>query len=548
MILSRLTRFLPSLLMTMLIAWTFVTVGMSENNRIHDSQIFKVIDFGAKGDGVHPDTRAIQSAIDSCAQRGGTVFFPAGTYLTGTIFLKNHVTMHIAEGATLLGSTDIREYVEISPQLRFYGDSWAKYSLIYGEGLENIAIVGRGSIDGQGDAFKVTTKNKPDRYRNRPCVIWLVKCHHVLIENLYLKNSARWMQHYLACEDLRIHGIRVYNHCNQNNDMMDIDGCRDVLISDCIGDSDDDGLTLKSTSDRACENIAISNCILSSHVNALKFGTESHGGFRNISISNIVIRPSACKSTIFGVPEGVCGINLSLVDGGILEGVTISNVSIDGPRVPLFLRLGDRGRIFREDMPRPAAGIFRNVRIHQVSAAGADCIGCSITGLLNRPIENVSLSDIRISFRGGGSREEADRMIPEKEQEYPESTMFGNLPAYGFYVRHAKEISLNNIDLSFEEADHRPALSCEDVQQMRISGLAAMGCLEGDALIRLQDTADVLIHGCRPTSEIGLFLSVRGKASKRISVLSNDLRAASYAGESGDDVPADAIQFEANIQ
>ncbi|MEJ2634349.1 MAG: glycoside hydrolase family 28 protein, partial [Calditrichia bacterium] len=405
--------------------WMPLTAGFAASGE----GIFNVKDFGARGDGVHLETAAIQKTIDACAKTGGTVLLPPGKYLSGTLFLKSHVTLHLSNGAILLGSTNIQDYPETRPDVEFYGKSWVTQSLIYGENLEDVAITGNGTIDGQGSAFKVTTKKKPDRYRNRPYVFWFVKCRNVRVESVNLQNSAKWMQHYQMCDEVTIRGINVYNHANQNNDMMDIDGCHNVVISDCFGDTDDDALTLKSLSGRACENIAITNCVLSSHCNALKMGTESHAGFKNISISNIVIKPSQSEKMIYGSRQGTSGISLEVVDGGVMDGVTISNVRIDGPQVPLFIRLGNRGRIYKEGMAKPAVGVLRNINISNIVASAGDSIGCSITGLPGHPVENVSLSHIRMIFPGGVGSEAAMKAVPEKEDAYPEGTMFGDLPA-----------------------------------------------------------------------------------------------------------------------
>ncbi|MDZ7401109.1 MAG: glycoside hydrolase family 28 protein [candidate division KSB1 bacterium] len=509
--------------------WLSILLFTSGASHVHSfsqvsdkTGIFNIRDFGAAGDGVRLDTRAIQAAIDDCAKTGGTVIVPPGQYLSGTIFLRSNVTLQFMAGATLLGSTDISDYPATTPDYRFYGDEFSKFSLIYGENLDQIALIGEGTIDGQGGAFKVTTKKKPDRYFNRPYVIWLVNCRNVRVENLTLRNSARWMQHYLACDNLTIRGIHVYNHCNQNNDMIDIDGCHNVVISDCIGDSDDDAITLKSTSGRACENIAITNCVVSSHCNAIKLGTESHGGFKNITISNCVVKPSQDHDPIFGFERGIGGIVLTMVDGGMLDGVLIQNIRIDGPKVPIFLRLGDRGRVYREDLPRPAIGIFRNVQISHVIANAADSIGCSITGLPDHPIENIGLSHIQITFKGGGQPQDAFKHVPELPDHYPESTMFGQLPAYGFYIRHAKDIRLNEIDLRVETADHRPALVGDDVQGMDVTGFRAAGTMVQWALITLRNTQDVMICGSRPIDDVRLFLSVHGENSSDIILSGND--------------------------
>ncbi len=481
-----------------------------------------VRDYGARGDGETLDTAAIQAAIDDCAESGGTVLLPPGRYLSGTIFLKSRLTLHIMAGALLLGSTNISDYPPITPQMNFYGKEFCQHSLIYGENLHDIAIIGRGIIDGQGGAFAVTTKKRPDRYMNRPYVLWLVQCSNVLIEGVSMRNSARWMQHYLRCEDLTIRGLYVDNHCNQNNDMIDIDGCRNVVVSDCMGDSDDDAITLKSTFDRPCENIVISNCVISSHCNAIKMGTESHGGFKNITISNCVIKPSRRRQTIFGHESGLGGIVLTIVDGGILDGVLIDNVRIDGPRVPLFIRLGDRGRVFAADLPRPEIGTLRNVHISNLIATAADTCGCSITGLPGHPLENISLSSVRITFAGGGVAADAEITVPEKPDSYPESTLFGKLPAFGMYLRHINNVSLNDVVLTTLIPDHRPALVADDVHGLHLSGFRAQGSLLQTAWLALHNTREAFITGAVPLHPIRRFLSVTGDESTGIVLASND--------------------------
>ncbi|MCK5701587.1 MAG: glycoside hydrolase, partial [Cyclobacteriaceae bacterium] len=236
---------------------------------------YNVLDFGAKGDRKNIETLAIQKAIDACSKSGGIVVFPSGKYVSGTIYLKSNVTLHLQKGATILGSTDLKDYPKNLPEYSFFRKGVIKRALIYAEKLENIAIEGEGTIDGQGYDFKEPKNKNVSSYSVRPYVIWMIQCKKVRVEGVKFQNSALWMQHYLACENVYIHNIEVYNHSNKNNDMMDINGCKDVIISDCRGDTDDDGITLKSTHAQPNENITITNCILSSHCNAIKCGTES---------------------------------------------------------------------------------------------------------------------------------------------------------------------------------------------------------------------------------------------------------------------------------
>ena len=531
----------------MILAGVIVFFSFLQSDTFASSVTYNVRDYGAVGDGLQLDTQAIQRAVDECAKDGGQVLLPGGTYLSGTIFMKNNVTLHISEGATLLGSTDIEDYPATTSPVRHYGDSWVLYSLIYGASVENIAVIGRGTIDGQGGAYKIMTKKKPDRYMNRPYIIRFIDCCHVRVENIRMRNSAMWMQHYLGCEDVTIRGIEVYNHCNKNNDMIDIDGCRNVLISDCIGDTDDDALTLKSTSERPCENVTITNCILSSHCNAIKMGTESHGGFRNITISNIVVKPSQHDSLIYGTPVGTGGITLLIVDGGTLEGISLSNIRIVGTLAPIFMRLGDRGRTYMDGGEKPPVGIFRDVHLSDIVVTDADSIGCAIAGLPGHPIENVSLSHIRINYRGGGTMEDARKSIPEKPEDYPRCTMFGNVPAYGIYIRHAKGITLHELDLEYRRDECRPAIVCDDVAGLDLSGLRAEGPRKGQPLVRLVETRKAFLHDVTAMDDMELFMLVEGGKTAEIHLAGNELNGVNRIFEIRNGAVEEAIQLEGNI-
>lgn len=486
---------------------------------------FNVRDYGAIGDGIKLDTDAVRKAVADCTVKGGTVLFPPGKYLIGSVKLESNVEIYVQRGALILGSTNINDYEEFTPQLKSYNDYFLKHSIFYAEKAENISIRGEGTIDGQGASFIITTNEKPDRYKNRPFVIRFVECKNVKIENITLQNSAMWMQQYLACENLFIKGIKVYNHANKNNDMIDIDGCKNVVISDCIGDTDDDALTLKSTSERITENVTITNCVLSSHCNAIKMGTESTGGFRNITISNIVVKPSESPTKIYGFHSGISGITLGMVDGGILEGVTISNIRIDGPQVPIYMRLGNRARKHHDDAPQPGAGIFRDVNISDVIATNIQSnIGSSITGIPGHYIKNVSLNNIKIEHAGGGTKEDAEKTIEELEDHYPESTKWGTLPAYGFYVRHAENITFNNVELTYKNEDVRPAMIFDDAHNINLYNLRAETDLKSEAVLKFSNSSDVTISGFKSLSAAKLFAKFSGEKTKDIILINNNFK------------------------
>lgn len=410
-----------------------------------------VRDFGAVGDGVRLDTAAIQRAIDACAAAGGgTLHFPAGRYLTGTLFLKSRVTLEIEAGAVLLGSRKLADYPATVPALRSYTDNYTDKSLIYAEKAEDIGIRGRGAIDGQGAAFE-------GPYKVRPYMMRIVQCRNVSVTGVTMRDSPMWVQHYLDCESVAIRGIHVRSRVNHNNDGIDIDGCRRVRISDCDIWSGDDAIVLKSTFAGPCRDVAISNCVVSSNCNALKLGTESNGGFENIVISNCTVYDTR-----------LAGLALEIVDGGTLDRVIASNIVMNKVGAPVFVRLGNRARPWVEGGPRPAMGRFRNVLISGIEATGCGPTGCALAGLPDHPIEDVTLENVRLAFVGGGKPRAEE--VPEYPDKYPEFRMFGSLPAYGLYCRHARRLSLRNVRTSVAAADARPALVCDDVKDLDLKG------------------------------------------------------------------------------
>jgi hypothetical protein len=413
-----------------------------------------------------------------------------------------------------------------------------RQSLIAGENLENIGLVGDGVIDGQGGGF-VKVSGRP--YENRPFLIRLVNCRDVRVEGLRLRNSAMWMQHYLACERVTVRGIHVWNFSNANNDGIDLDGCKDCIVSQCVFESDDDGITLKSTLDRPTESVTISDCVVRSHCNAIKLGTESNGGFKDIAIANCVITSPREQRAIYGAGRGLSGISLELVDGGQLERIAIANVTIHGVSVPLFLRLGDRARPFRKDMPPPAIGSFRDVVINNIVATGVGRTGCSITGQPGHPIENVQISNLTFTFEGGGAREWTAKDVPELPRQYPECLMFGDLPAYGFYARHVSGLRFSNVRLRTARPDLRHAMALDDVAELAIDGLDAGFSAGAAPILSLAQARGVIIRGCQPRAKGGAFLKLTGDATRNVALIANDLDGVEQPDEIAPDVPAGAL-------
>lgn len=433
-----------------------------------DAAVYNIVDFGAVSDTTRLSTLAVQKAIDTCTEKGGgTVFVPTGSYKIGSIMLRDNVELHLENGATLYGSTDIKDYTPVSTDYVSLRTNTPTVQLIYADKAHNVAITGRGTIDGRGKAFPKLSWN--DEGITRPHLLRFIQCTDVAVYNVTLKNSGCWMQHYLACDRVKIDGITVINRNNYNNDALDLDGCHNVTVSNMIADSDDDAITLKSTSPRLCEDITISNCVVSSHCNAIKLGTETNGGFRNINIRGIVVKPSADQSSqYFGYPGGIghSAISLEIVDGGTMRNVDIADITITGTESPIFIRLADRARPYSEKHPVEGVGAISGVVLHDILIDGAGPSGCSITGIEGHPVTDILLHDITIRHAGGQKQTPAP--TDEKIKEYPESTMWGILPAQGFWLNHTRDITFRNVKVFASAPDDRPIIVTDDSQSIVI--------------------------------------------------------------------------------
>ena len=506
------------------------------------SSVYDVRAFGATGDGKTLDTDPINKAIEAAAAAGGgTVQFPAGTYLSFSIRLKSHITLHLDQGCVIVaataapgfGSYDAAEPNDWGDKLQYqdFGHSHFHNSLIWGENLDDIAITGFGMIYGKGlpranggmgrrgnvaagpngtltaaeaaaappagqlpvAAAAPVAGVSNNRGGNKS--IALLNCRNVTLRDFSILQGGWFGLLAAGVDNVTIDNVRV----DTNRDGFDIDACRNVRISNCtVNAINDDAIVLKSSfvlgQFRSCENFTITGCQVSGydpgsfldgtyrHAQAaavdrdgptgrIKFGTESDGGFKNITIANCVFDRSR-------------GLALEAVDGATIENVTISNITMRNlSNAAIFLRIGNRAR---GPVGTPV-GTIRGVTISHIVASDVDArYPVIIAGLPGHPIEDVRLSDIRIVTRGGLSLDDAAKQPatlintfflrgpglagprdpyspPEQEKAYPEPSMFGILPAYGIYVRHAKDIAFRDIDLGFIKDDTRPAIVLDDV-------------------------------------------------------------------------------------
>lgn len=507
---------------------------------------YNVTDFGAVADGTTLNTPAIQKAIDACAAAGGgTVWLPAGTWLSGTLRLKSHVTLHLEPGCTLLGSPNLADYPPKTPAIESRVNLYCSRSLVYAENVDDVAIEGSGTLDGNGMAFH----RKP--YLERPFLLRVINCRDVRVENVRMQNSGCWNQHFLACQRVLVRGVRIWNHCTHNNDGVDIDGCRDFVVSKCFISSSDDGICLKSTLDRVSESVLVSDCVVSSHANAIKMGTDSSGGFANVTIANCIVRsPAPEAKRVCGRARGTSAVALEIVDGGRMEHIAVSNLVIEGVEVPLFVRLGNRGHGWLppgvKPQESPKVGTIRDVAFSNILAAGAGPTGCSVTGLPEHRVENVSFANVTIRAEGGGKKEWTARPIEELPAKYPEGIMFGNLPAYGLYCRHVGGLTLADVKLQTSQPDGRHALVLDDVADATLAGLACSPARATASPVLLVEARGVLVRGSRPQVAEGTFLQIEGANTAGIALLGNDFRHVSRVFDLGPAVRPSAVVAAGN--
>jgi len=469
---------------------------------VSHAQTYDILQFGAIGDSNTMNTRAIQAAINKCSLTGGKVVVPKGVFITGTLYLKSNVELHIEEGGTLLGSPSFHDYPnnEVSYKTIFThntdGSSRTNKALLFAENVHDISLTGDGAIDGNGKspAFALGNDDASALSATRPCVILFVNCKKIELDDLHLSNSAYWMQHYLGCDGLQLKRLHVYDHANWNNDGMDIDA-RNVLVEDCVLDVDDDGICLKSQErEHPVENVIIRNCKISTNCNAIKFGTSSIGGAKNIFITSCSITRASednfrhWQQTLHFIDKPISiisGIALEAVDGAIIDYVTVSDVDMKDVQTPIFIVLGNRGRkAIGESSGR--VGQIKNILLKNIKATSLSKMTSCISGFPGHDIENVTLDNVSLHSTGDGTPEEADLSLPENETAYPENRMFGQVyPSYGLYVRHAHNVILKNLLLTLRHEDYRPAIILDNVKGAKILNLEAGRLADNGPLVRL---------------------------------------------------------------
>lgn len=465
---------------------------------IGSNKTYRVANYGILGDGITLNTKKLQSLINQVSsESGGTILFTGGEYLCGSLQLKSNVHLYFEEGAVLLGSTNPYDYQDIEmpgkPEVGNKDDN-SQMALLVAYQAKNIAISGKGRIDGQGRALalnidslhhigeRVDPKYNYRRMRPhetmRPKLFRFSMCENIQISGLELQNSACWGLSFELCQNLNIDSVQVLNRAYWNNDGMDITDCKNVRVTNCKVNSADDGICLKSYyPDYANDSIYIANCVIKTSASAVKFGTASFGGFKNVTIENIKVFDTFRSA-----------IAIESVDGGDIENIEVSNIIAENTGNPIFIRLGHR---FGEN-----PGTIKNIYIHdmhvQVPFARPDIdydmrgpavnffhnpFPSVISGIPGYNIENLRIENVKITHPGRASKGMAYvplsrlNQVPENMEAYPEFHMFGELPAWAFYVRHVKGVKFKNVELLLDQPDFRPAFVFDDVSEIKLQKL-----------------------------------------------------------------------------
>jgi polygalacturonase len=449
---------------------------------------FDVKQYGAVGDGETLTTAQLQAAIDACGNAGGgTVVIPAGQYVTGALWLRSNVTLHLESGATLLGSQRFDDFPKWSSKWEGSGVKLSRASLICGEGLENIAITGRGTIDGRGKIWWDSQRREPGVAR-RPILVRVVNCRNVLVEGITLKNSPMWTLSPLACDNVNIRGVTIINPPDSpNTDGINPDSCRNVRISDCHVDVGDDCITIKSGKEtdgrreiRACENVTITNCTLMHGHGGVVVGSEISGSIRNIAISNCVF---------VGTDRGI-RIKARRGRGGVVKDVRASNLVMDGVNCPIVVNLfygcgawGEKKVTDRSPHPvNDSTPRFRRLRYSNITARRVKFAAAYVMGLPEMFVEDLVVENSSFLMDPDNTQAGEPAMAPD----------VGLHCRAGFIAKNVEKLTLRNVDISDQLG---PAVTVTDARDVRLTDLSLRTATD-DELLKLDKIDALHLRGC----------------------------------------------------
>ena len=529
------------------------------------ARVYNIRDFGAKGDGQTVDTAALQAAIDACARdQGGTVLVPAGTFQIGTTELKSNVTLHIAAGATLLGSADGKQYHAVDA-IPLHGDTTlvdGNWALLYAVHAKNITIEGPGTINGQGYQFHSPVRGEAPPSgiggSKRPYHILAYQCEGLTIRNLDLIDCAYHSIRVIESQRVHMNTLYIHNRVNGNNDGFHFISVKFLTVSNCIVLSQDDACALFGS----CQNVTVTNSFFSTRWSVFRFGG---GDVRDIAVSNCILRQ------VYG-----CPIKFQGNPGSTYENLSFSNIVLDdvtgpihvgvGPRPPRRTPPGASPPKVKDDMMQAHEGesttpaVLRNISFSNIhgnvttnpsqideakvtsnanpgekhSAIVFNCVG-------GATMENVSVTDVHLTFGGGGTAEDAARRdLPEFAGEY---FMLGPIPAYGVYARGVRGLTLQNIRLQTATADLRPAVIFDHVTDAAICGLSIMADAAAESAVRFISSQRVLVTAARLLDPTKVFLSLEGAGNEGIVIDGGDISPAAQRIVAKDGANEEVVKF-----
>lgn len=493
---------------------------------------YNVRDYGATGSG-QLETARLQQAIDDCAARGGgTVFIPAGRYLTGTLFLRDDITLYLDAGAVLAGSEDVNDY-PVMPGRWEGAEQLAYAALISGAGLTQITVTGRGTIDGCGQSWWRRFKENSLLYP-RPRLMAFTDCQNVLIEGITLTNSPSWTLNPVRCENVNIHNLTIINPPDSpNTDGINPDSCRMVRISDCYVSVGDDCITLKSGTEldrpdlrSACEDITITNCTLERGHGGVVIGSEMSGDVRNVVISNCVF-----VDTDRGIR-----LKSRRGRGGIVENIRATNIIMEGVLCPFTMNLyygcGAWGNPTVSDKAsRPVdegTPHFRHIHFSHITAREVKYAAAFVYGLAEQPVDDISFSDVDITIAAeseAGYAEMADG-IPLMQQA-------------GFFARNIRGLSLNRVKINGQVG---PAFDISSVEDVEMHACSTRTPQTGFGLVQMNDARKVFIHACRAGGNGQLLLALKGSLTEDVVLSGNEVQMENRGIELGENLRPDALK------
>lgn len=496
---------------------------------------FNVLDYGAIGDGQTLDTAALQAAIEACSRAGGgTVYVPAGQYVTGSLFLKSHITLYLEAGSTLLGSQNVADYPPV--ESRWEGVSRKTYApLIGGDDLTHIAIVGRGTIDGRGAFWWKLNDARAIDYP-RPRLISFLRCTNVIIEGITCTTSPSWTIHPYACDNVTVDKVTIVNPPDSpNTDGINPESCRNVHISNCHIDVGDDCITIKAgVEDEGrdkllpCENITITNCTMVHGHGGVVIGSEMSGGVRHVTIANCVF---------VGTDRGI-RLKSRRERGGVVEDIRVTNVVMTDVMCPFIMNLyygcgawgtdkiADRSPWpVNEGTPR-----FRRIHFSDITARDVRYAAAFLYGLPEMPVQEITFSNVDIS------------MALDAEPGVP--AMAPNLEPMrraGFWAANVRGLHFHNVTIADQLG---PALMLADATEVEINGFTTPTPSADAPVIQMRNVEGAFIHGCSATEGASVFLQVEGAQTWHIALSGNQLKRAEQAVRTGENVDASAVEID----